>query len=193
MDHLIFHNIITDEEQLKIIDYVESRKDTMDTYFKYSPEYLNTLPVGLIPLNDEEEHPDFIINIIKRIRDLLGVSSKNYRTWSGWGISYGFIGSGVIKHKDPVNKDSSPNDILIRMNTMVQNADKGGNFVFYYPEHDKIINVPEKSLLVFPASVIDHSVSKNRSNKIRLNFSIDTIVDKSFWENLVIKYKTQCN
>lgn len=190
MDYLIFNDIITDEEQLKIIDYVESRKENMDTYFKFSPEYLNTLPVGLIPLNNEEEHPDFIRNIIKRIRDLLGVSSKNYRTWSGWGISYGFIGSGVIKHKDPVNKDSSPNDILIRMNTIVQNADKGGNFVFHYTNHNKIINVPEKALMVFPASVIDHSVSKNRSNKIRLNFSIDTIVDKSFWENLVIKYKT---
>lgn len=193
MDHLIFNDIITDEEQLKIIDYAESKKETMDTYFKYSPEYLNTLPVGLIPLNNEEEHPEFIRNIIKRIRDLLGVSSKNYRTWSGWGISYGFIGSGVINHKDPINKDSGPNDILIRMNTIVQNADKGGNFVFHYTNHNKIINVPEKSLLVFPASVIDHSVSKNRSNKIRLNFSIDTIVDKSFWENLVIKYKAQCN
>lgn len=193
MDYLIFNDIITDEEQYKIIAYAESKKATMDTYFKYSMEYLDTLPVGLIPLNNEEEHPDFIKEILIRIRDLLGVSSKNYRTWSGWGISYGFIGSGVINHRDPVNKDSSPNDILIRMNTIVQNADKGGNFIFHYPSHNKIINVPEKSLMVFPASMIDHSVSKNRGNKIRLNFSIDTIVDKSFWENLVIKYNTQCS
>jgi hypothetical protein len=193
MDHLIFHNIITDEEQSKIIDYAESRKNNMDSYSKYSEKYLDTLPVGLIPLNNEEEHPDFIRDIIKRIRDLLGVSSKNYRTWSGWGISYGFIGSGVINHKDPVNKDSGPNDILIRMNTIVQNTDKGGNFVFHYPNQNKIINVPEKALMVFPASEIDHSVTKNRSHKIRLNFSIDTIVDKSFWEILITKYKTHCN
>jgi hypothetical protein len=193
MDHLIFHNIITDEEQSKIIAYAESRKDHMDTYFKYAMDYANTLSVGLIALNNEEEHPDFIKDVIKRIRELLGFSSKNYRTWSGWGISYGFIGSGVINHRDPVNKDSGPNDILIRMNTMIQNTDKGGNFVFYYPDHHKIINVPEKALMVFPASVIEHSVSKNRSNKVRLNFSIDTIVDRSVWENLLIKYKAQCN
>lgn len=193
MDHLIFNDIITDEEQSKIIAYAESRKATMDSYFKYDSSYLETLPVGLIDLNNGEEYPDFIKNIIKRIQDLLGFSYKNYKTWSGWGISYGFIGSGVIKHKDPVNEDSGKNDILIRMNTIIQNTDKGGNFVFHYPEHDKIINVPEKALMVFPASVIDHSVSKNRSTKIRMNFSIDTIVDKSVWNNLVIKYNAQCN
>lgn len=193
MDHLIFNDIITDEEQSKIIAYAEYRKATMDSYFKYSGEYLDTLPVGLIDFNNGEEYPDFIKNIIKRIQDLLGFSYKNYKTFSGWGISYGFIGSGVIYHTDPLNIDSGPNDILIRMNTMVQNADKGGNFVFHYPNQNKIINVPEKALMVFPASIINHSVSKNRSNKVRMNFSIDTIVDKSVWENLLIKYKMQCN
>jgi hypothetical protein len=183
MDHVIIKDIITDQEQNNILNYVNSQKNKMQSYFKFGPQPDYFIPVSFIDINKIDLHPKFIKNIINRVQDLFGLSYENPYTNYGWAISYGYKGSAVLPHKDPFNKKNI-DDISFRMNIIIQNSDNGGKFVFHYKNGDKIIEIPEKALMIFPASEIEHSISKNLGKKTRINLSIDAIVKDKFWLNI---------
>jgi hypothetical protein len=183
MDHIIIKNIITDQEQKDIIEYVNSQKNQMGTYCKFGQQNNDMIPVSFIDLSGNNLNTKLINSVIKRVQDLFNLPNENPYTDYGWAISYGYKGCSVVKHKDPFAK-SNKNDISFRMNIIIQNANSGGKFVFHYNNNDKIIEIPEKALMVFPASEIEHSISKNLGNKPRINLSFDAIVDKSFWRKI---------
>lgn len=186
MDHVIINNIITDQEQEDILNYVDSQKNKMGTYCKFGQQAENLISVSFIDLGNSNLHPEFIGKIIKRVQDLFALPYANPRTDYGWAISYGYKGCSVVKHKDPFNKINE-NDISFRMNVIIQNASSGGKFIFHHNNKEKIVEIPEKALMVFPASEIEHSISRNLGNKVRVNLSFDAIVDKSFWKKLIDK------
>lgn len=184
MDHIIINDIITDKEQNDILEYVNSQKNNMGTYAKFGPQPNHFIPVSFIDLNTDNSYPKLIDDIIKKVQDLFFLPYVNPHTGYGWAISYGYKGSGVLPHKDPFNKINK-DDISFRMNILIQNSDSGGDFVFHYGDKQNVIKVPNKSLMIFPASEIEHSISKNNSNKPRINLSIDAIVPSSFWHKII--------
>lgn len=187
MDHVIINNIITDQEQKDILKYVDSQKNKMGTYCKFGQQDKNLIPVSFIDLGKKDSYPKFIDSIIKRVQDLFALPYSNPNTDYGWAISYGYKGCAVERHRDPFIKINK-SDISFRMNIIVQNASSGGKFIFHYKNGDKIIEIPDKALMVFPASEIEHSISKNLDKKERVNLSIDAIVPSSFWLNVEKKY-----
>lgn len=187
MDHVIINDIITDQEQKDILEYVNSQKNNMGTYSKFGPQPPYFVPVSFIDLGKENSYPKCVDNIIRRVQDLFELPYTNPHTGYGWAISYGYKGSGVLPHTDPFNKINA-DDISFRMNIIVQNAESGGKFIFHYKNGNKIIEIPEKALMVFPASEIEHSISKNLDKKERVNLSIDAVVPRNFWLNVEKKY-----
>jgi hypothetical protein len=207
MAYLVIENFITKEEQKELLNIVETNKNTMFSFDYFNDKEIvkdindkvakltlkSNLPITvekhnyLLPIENKLNDNTTIQFIIKKLETVIKVPIVNSNTVFGWGFTYLYQGASVAPHYDPI-KNKKQNQIIIRMNIIVQPALDGGNFMLYNNDGfltEELI-LPELSLMIFPASEVLHSISVNKKESPRINFSIDTIVDKKVWDDFYI-------
>jgi hypothetical protein len=202
MANIIIKNFITKEEQQELLSIVLNNKDKMESYLSFNKfiEDLKrrnkTIKVHGIPLdgvsssfifrfNEETLSTNIIKSIFKRLEATIKAPILTKTTIFGSGLTYMFKGAEVVPHYD-VCEFKKDNEVIVRMNIVIQSALEGGNFIFYNDDttFNKEVIIPELAVMIFPASEVLHSVSRNEKGLPRVTLSVDTVVHKDIWNNL---------
>jgi len=205
MAHIIVNNFITKEEQKELLNLVLNNKDKLESYLVFeeliedfkkrhkttkvhgSPVDENANYSFIFRFNEATLSSNIIKGIFKRLEDILKAPILTKTTLFGSGLTYMFKGAETVAHYDLCDFKED-HEVIVRMNIIIQAAKEGGNFIFYNDDasFNKEIIVPELSVLIFPASEILHSVSRNEKEIPRVTLSVDTVIDKAIWTNLCI-------
>jgi hypothetical protein len=119
-------------------------------------------------------------NLVKRMQEAANVTEENPNTHFNWVVSIAPRGTEVLRHVDPLYDERIKTKKILRINLLVQNAKRGGAFQIYPNNKDDFIDVeiPDRALMMFYASEIDHRITMNLSDTTRINLSIDALIDR---------------
>ena len=180
-------NFITDEEQQYVKSFIAKRitelGGNLRSYSDHEQKYhevneRTTEPIAFFRIDKDIGVDEKLTSIIHRMQDAAKVSHDNPCTYFNWVISLSPIGTEVLNHIDPLDEELSKTKKIIRMNVLVQNAKRGGNFDLLDDSGWNTAIIPDKALMIFEASEIPHRITKNLSSVTRINLSIDAVVDK---------------
>lgn len=183
----VIPNFISDEEQSFLLDLV--RKYTASNLRSYADHEQHhnsvygksTEPIFFFSILDELKTNKKLQEIVRKMQKAAGVSEENPNTHFNWVISIAPRGTEVMNHIDPLDEERLKTKKILRINLLVQNAKRGGSFKL-----SKISNgneyidadIPDKGLMMFEASEIWHKITMNLSNTVRVNLSIDALIDR---------------
>jgi hypothetical protein len=174
----IVENFISVDEAKAIKEYMKLNKSEYGSYTEFELSKDDKIRVSYLRINKAEDTIKEIVDAIKRAQDYCKVPYINYHTKNGWAISYAFQGSEVPRHLDRLPSEMGLTKKILRMNMIVQEATRGGDFYLMDGDKKVIVKVPERALFIFDASAIEHGVTKNLGVKPRINLSIDAVVDR---------------
>jgi hypothetical protein len=178
----IYENFITTEEQKMVLDFLmkntKSLVANLRTYADFAIQPSNSIAYYYLPLSKFLDNESEILSIIRRAQNLTGVPYEDPKTFYGWAISVAPRGADCIAHKDVLDPNLLKTKKIVRMNILIQNATRGGNFDFFINDEWVTTKPLECCLLTFDASDIQHRITHNLGNKPRINLSIDAVVDR---------------
>lgn len=173
----IYENIITEEEQNILLEYIERTKQDASRYSII--EGVESTSLWLIDLPNFKEIP-LMEEVINRVHVKCNVIAKkelckasNHRFGSG--ILYAPRGSELEAHLDVIDKNKFPNQYMLRMNIMLQKAERGGQFYFDIDGQQTFVDIPDRALITFNATKDKHGVSTNLGSTPRIILIIDCI------------------
>jgi len=190
----VIPEIITVEEQQYIKNFVHEKIKSLDgklplytdneqMFFAHEKDYEGVLnrkteSILFFYSGDDIKSDEKLTNITQRIQDAFDIPHGNPNTYFNWVVSLSPNGTEVPAHKDPLEDELIKTKKIFRMNLIIQNAKRGGNFDLYGNDGWVTADIPDRAVMGFDASDVTHRITKNLSRTTRINFSIDAIIDR---------------
>jgi len=179
----VYDNFISAKEQQVLLDFLMKNTNNLfnnlRAYTDFAVQPKNSVAFYYLPITEQLDNYKEIQPIIRRAQDLVGVPYSDPKTFYGWALSVAPRGSECIDHLDPLDKELLKTKKIVRMNIIIQNSTRGGNFDFFIDSKWVTTKPSECSMITFDASDITHKITHNYSNKPRINLSIDAVVDRN--------------
>lgn len=190
----VISNFITEEEQQYIKNFVNEKIKQLDNklplyteneqmFFAHENNFegiLNrkTESILFFYSNDDIKENKKLTEITHRIQDAFDIPHGNPNTYFNWVVSLSPNGTEVPAHVDPLEDELIRTKKIFRMNLIIQNAKRGGNFDLLGKDGWVTADIPDRAVMGFDASDITHRITKNLSGTTRINFSIDAVIDR---------------